>query len=156
MNKGFMQKMKGVFSNKEDPTFARTKKIDIMLKGEEMKTEEEVSTNPTASDEGSSDSKDGDEQQYDETETYFVKPNGDQAYDMKIEHFDDMLQDNSVQTSWAGLDSQLIDEEFLYLEDEEADEIYKELKQRQTRRRNMEEGEMRLNNRIRELELLAE
>ena len=49
---------------------------------------------------------------------------------MKIEHFDDMLQDNSIQTSWAGLDSILIDEEFLYLEDEEADRVYKELKQR--------------------------
>ena len=74
---------------------------------------------------------------------------------MKIEHFDDMLQDNSIQTSWAGLDSILIDEDFLYLEDEEADRVYKELKQRQFRRRNMEESEQRLTNRIKELEAIA-
>lgn len=49
---------------------------------------------------------------------------------MKIEHFDDMIQDNSYQSSWAGLDSFLIDEEFLYLEDEEADKMYMQLKQR--------------------------
>ena len=47
---------------------------------------------------------------------------------MKIEHFDDMIQDNSFQSSWAGLDSILIDEEFLYLEDEEADRIYAQLR----------------------------
>ena len=41
-----------------------------------------------------------------------------------------MLQDNSFQSSWAGLDSILIDEEFLYLDNEEADKIYKQLKQR--------------------------
>ena len=46
----------------------------------------------------------------------------------KIEHFDDMIQDNANQGSWAGLDAYLIDEEFLYLEDDEADRIYKELK----------------------------
>ena len=66
-----------------------------------------------------------------------------------------MLQDNSIQSSWAGLDSILIDEEFLYLQDDEADSIYKELKARQFRRRNMEETEMRLANRINELEALA-
>ena len=49
---------------------------------------------------------------------------------MKIEHFDDLIQDSSLQSSWAGLDSFLIDEEFLYLEDEEADKIYAQLKQR--------------------------
>jgi hypothetical protein len=62
-----------------------------------------------------------------ETETIFIKMSSNK-YDLKIEHFDDMLQDNTVQTSWAGLDSILIDEEFLLLEDEEADRIYKELK----------------------------
>ena len=41
-----------------------------------------------------------------------------------------MIQDSSLQSSWAGLDSFLIDEEFLYLEDEEADKIYAQLKQR--------------------------
>lgn len=74
---------------------------------------------------------------------------------MKLEHFDDILQDNSIQSSWAGLDSFLIDEEFLYLETEEADKIYMQLKQRQFRRRNMEETEKRLNMRIRDLEAMA-
>jgi hypothetical protein len=59
-----------------------------------------------------------------------------------------MLTDTSVQTSWAGLDSILIDEEFLHLEDEEADRIYLELKQRQSRRRNMEEKEQMLSIRM--------
>jgi hypothetical protein len=49
----------------------------------------------------------------------------------------------------------LIDEEFLYMENEEADRIYKELMQRQSRRRNMEENEMRLTNRIKELEQIG-
>ena len=66
--------------------------------------------------------------EYDQTETFFVKGAGQKAYDLKIEHFDDMIQDNSFQSSWAGLDSILIDEEFLYLEDEEADKIYAQLK----------------------------
>ena len=39
----------------------------------------------------------------------------------------------------------LIDEEMLYLEDEEADKLYLELKERSVRRRNMEEKENRLN-----------
>ena len=76
----------------------------------------------------STDSNDDPNEQYEQTETYFVKLSGQNAVDLKIEHFDDMLQDNSIQTSWAGLDSTLIDEDFLYLEDEEADRVYKELK----------------------------
>ena len=83
----------------------------------------------------------GEEELYTTTETFFVKLAPNQKLDLKIEHFDDMIQDNSLQSSWAGLDSFLIDEEFLYLEDQEADRIYKELKQRQFRRRNMEETE---------------
>jgi hypothetical protein len=75
---------------------------------------------------------------------------------MKIEHFDDMIQDSSFQSSWAGLDSMLIDEDFLYLEDEEADKIYKQLKQRQFRRRNMEETELRLSMRMKDLEAMAQ
>ena len=43
----------------------------------------------------------------------------------------------------------------MYLEDEDADRIYKELKQRQFRRRNMEETEMRLNMRMKDLEAMA-
>lgn len=39
----------------------------------------------------------------------------------------------------------LIDEEMLYLEDEEADKMYQDLKTRSVRRRNMEEKENRLN-----------
>ena len=49
----------------------------------------------------------------------------------------------------------LIDDDFLYLEDEEADRVYKELKQRQFRRRNMEESEQRLQNRLKNLEAMA-
>ena len=49
----------------------------------------------------------------------------------------------------------LIDDDFLYLEDEEADRVYKELKQRQFRRRNMEESEQRLQNRMKNLEAMA-
>lgn len=50
-----------------------------------------------------------------------------------------MAEDDMQQGSWAGLDSYLIDEEFLYLEDDEADKIYKELKQRKFRSKNMED-----------------
>jgi hypothetical protein len=39
-----------------------------------------------------------------------------------------LIQDNSFQSTWAGLDDFLVDEEFLYLEDEEADRIYMQLK----------------------------
>jgi hypothetical protein len=41
-----------------------------------------------------------------------------------------------------------LNEEFLYLEDEEADKIYAQLKARQFRRKSMEETEMRLNLRM--------
>ena len=51
---------------------------------------------------------------------------------------------NSKNASWA-IDSMLIDEEMLYLEDEEADRMYQELKQRSVFRRNLEEKENRLN-----------
>lgn len=51
---------------------------------------------------------------------------------------------NSKNASWA-IDSMLIDEEMLYLEDEEADKMYQELKQRSVFRRNLEEKENRLN-----------
>lgn len=96
--------------------------------------------------------------QYEETETLFVKYPADRpskAFDLKLEHFDDVLLDNSDQSTWAGLDSFLIDEEFLYLADEEADRIYHQLKQRQLRRKNLEETERRLNSRMRDLEALA-
>lgn len=65
-----------------------------------------------------------DDDQYDKSEYYYIKLGQGKEYDLKVEHFDDMIQDNSFQSSWAGLDSTLIDEEFLYLEDEEADQIY--------------------------------
>ena len=66
-----------------------------------------------------------------------------------------MIQDNSFQSSWAGLDSTLIDEEFLYLEDEEADKIYAQLKARQFRRKNIEETEMRFQARMKAFEEMA-
>lgn len=62
-------------------------------------------------------------------------------YDLKTEFLD---SSNSKNTSWA-IDSMLIDEEMLYLEDEEADKMYQELKQRSVFRRNLEEKENRLN-----------
>jgi hypothetical protein len=69
-------------------------------------------------------------------------PNG-RSYDMKIEFLDSSSSKNAS-IAWA-IDSMLIDEEMLYLEDEEADKMYQELKQRSFRRRNMEEKENRLN-----------
>lgn len=64
------------------------------------------------------------------------------VYDLKIEFLDNSTSKN---VAWA-IDSMLIDEEMLYLEDEEADKMYQDLKQRSFRRRNMEEKENRLNN----------
>ena len=61
---------------------------------------------------------------YEESEYLYIKLGTAKKYDLKIEHFDDMILDNSFQSGWAGLDSTLIDEHFLYLEDEEADKIY--------------------------------
>jgi len=34
-------------------------------------------------------------EQYEQTETYFIKLNGSRTFDLKIEHFDDMIQDNA-------------------------------------------------------------
>lgn len=69
-------------------------------------------------------------------------PNGGKGFDLKIEYLDSA---NSKTSNWGAIDSMLIDEEMLYLEDEEADRMYQELKQRSVRRRNMEEKENRLN-----------
>lgn len=66
-----------------------------------------------------------------------------------------MIQDESLQGSWAGLDSYLIDEEFLYLEDDEADRIYKELKKKKARSKNMEEIQIKFAQRMEELNELA-
>lgn len=92
---------------------------------------------------------------YEESEYLYIKLGNNKQYDLKIEHFDDMILDNSFQSSWAGLDSTLIDEEFLYLEDEEADRIYAQLKARQFRRRNIEETEMRFQARMKAFEDMA-
>ena len=69
---------------------------------------------------------------------------GSRQFDLKLEYLDSGNSKNAS-IAWA-IDSMLIDEEMLYLEDEEADRMYLELKQRSTRRRNMEEKENRLNN----------
>ena len=61
--------------------------------------------------------------------------------DLKIEY----MGDSAANSKTRAIDSMLIDEEMLYLEDEEADRMYQELKQRSVRRRNMEEKENRLN-----------
>ena len=71
-----------------------------------------------------------DGEQYEQSEYLYIKLKDNIDYELKIEHFDDTIQDNSFQSSWAGLDSTLIDEEFLYLEDDEADKIYSQLKAR--------------------------
>lgn len=94
-------------------------------------------------------------EQYDHAEFLYVKMAQGKQYDLKVEHFDDMISDNSFQSGWAGLDSTLIDEEFLYLEDEEADKIYAQLKARQFRRRNIEETEMRFQARMKAFEEMA-
>jgi hypothetical protein len=70
-------------------------------------------------------------------------PAGGKGYDLKIEYLDSASAKSSG--GWGAIDSMLIDEEMLYLEDEEADRMYQELKQRSVRRRNMEEKENRLN-----------
>ena len=65
---------------------------------------------------------------------------GKGALDLKIEYLD-----SGANSKTRAIDSMLIDEEMLYLEDEVADRMYQELKQRSVRRRNMEEKENRLN-----------
>jgi hypothetical protein len=49
---------------------------------------------------------------------------GDKLYNLKIEHYEDIGPDSGSQSTWAGLDSVLIDEEFLYLDEVEADKMY--------------------------------
>jgi hypothetical protein len=66
---------------------------------------------------------------------------GGKQYDLKAEFLD---SSNSKNASWA-IDSMLIDEEMLYLEDEEADKMYQDLKQRSVFRRKLEEKENSLN-----------
>lgn len=48
-------------------------------------------------------------------------PNGGKGFDLKIEYLDSA---NSKTSNWGAIDSMLIDEEMLYLEDEEADRMY--------------------------------
>lgn len=55
----------------------------------------------------------------------------------------EVMENRNARPSW-GIDSMLIDEELLYLEDEEADRVYHELKARSMRRREMEARENRL------------
>ena len=61
-------------------------------------------------------------------------------YPVTIEYMDNQTKTSS----WGAVDGMLIDEDMLYLEDEEADKLYQELKTRSFRRRNMEEKENRL------------
>ena len=96
-----------------------------------------------------------DGEQYEQSEYLYIKLKENINYELKIEHFDDTIQDNSFQSSWAGLDSTLIDEEFLYLEDDEADKIYSQLKARQFRRKNIEETEQKFQAKMRAFEEMA-
>ena len=59
-----------------------------------------------------------------------------------------VLEDRNARPQW-GIDSMLIDEELLYLEDEEADRVYSELKARSLRRREMEARQNRLSTQMR-------
>lgn len=77
-------------------------------------------------------------------------------FDLKVEylgHSGSSSKNTSI--AWA-IDSMLIDEDMLYLEDEEADKMYQQLKQRSTSRRNMEEKENRLNIAMQEAEVAEE
>jgi len=125
-----LNKFNNVFSKGGDQPGMRSKKIDIISKSD-YEYNQAPKVDETLDSQGDEEeSKAVDLAQYEQTETYFIKLQGGKQYDMKIEHFDDLIQDNSLQSSWAGLDSFLIDEEFLYLEDAEADKIYAQLKQR--------------------------
>jgi Fe-S cluster biosynthesis and repair protein YggX len=53
------------------------------------------------------------------------------------------LEDRNARSEW-GIDTMLIDEELLYLDDTEADRVYKELFEKTMRRRTMEVRENRL------------
>jgi hypothetical protein len=49
-------------------------------------------------------------------------PQGGKGYDLRIEYLDSASAKSSG--GWGAIDSMLIDEEMLYLEDEEADRMY--------------------------------
>jgi len=57
------------------------------------------------------------------------------------------LESRTDRPSW-GIDAMLIDEELLYLEDEEADRMYLALKEKSNLRRNMEARENRLSTKM--------
>ena len=54
-----------------------------------------------------------------------------------------VLENRLARPSW-GIDAMLIDEELLYLEDDEADKMYQALKEKSLRKRHMEARENRL------------
>lgn len=58
-----------------------------------------------------------------------------------------ILASRNDRPSW-GIDAMLIDEELLYLEDDEADRMYQALKEKQNLRRNMEARSSRLSTRM--------
>ncbi len=49
-------------------------------------------------------------------------PQGGKGYDLRIECLDNASSKSTG--NWGAIDSMLIDEEMLYLEDEEADKMY--------------------------------
>jgi hypothetical protein len=83
---------------------------------------------------------------YDITEVLKITLPNTKLFDLSIKFMDDTQSSTSM---WA-IDGMLIDEELLYAEDEEADRIYQELKQRSFRRRTMEEKENRLTMQMKE------
>ena len=58
-----------------------------------------------------------------------------------------ILESRTDRPSW-GIDAMLIDEELLYLEDDEADRMYQALKEKSNLRRNMEARENRLSTKM--------
>lgn len=58
-----------------------------------------------------------------------------------------VLENRAERPTW-GIDAMLIDEELLYLEDEEADRVYFELKAKSVRRRDMEMRQNRLSSQM--------
>lgn len=83
---------------------------------------------------------------YDITEVLKISLPNTKLFDVSIKFLDDTQSSSSI---WA-IDGMLIDEELLYAEDEDADRIYQELKQRSFRRRTMEEKENKLTMQMKE------
>lgn len=88
MSKNFLSKVQNVF-NKGDAPGMRSKKIDIISRNDYESVEKTESN--YSDEEGMTPGSSEDGEQYDKTETLFIKLSGARQYDLKIEHFDDMI-----------------------------------------------------------------